>query len=199
MVVAPAANEIEREASLDVASLRASSKRLVRFQLFPRQNSEGMVAVVQYKFDGIFPALAVESIGLLVALEYDGGRWEVKDRYLLETNRHLSIQTIRILRLGESTIMIVEADLGGPGTIVSRLHAFDLAQTKFEEILAVSSMVSGIDGVYQEVLDIPKTDRFDGMQFCFTKTTFLVGEKILRPPRKSARCYERGEGVDSRN
>jgi hypothetical protein len=196
-VIGKPMNEVEQGASEDVASLNISTTRVLRFQLFRWPSTEALVAVLQYSFVGVFPALACQSIGLLAQLTRVTGGWRVEDHYLFETGRHTSLQAIRLIALGEDGAedLVIESNFGGPGTSVSELLVFDLSHPRFEEVVKTNSRFSGFDGTYTQVLDVPKTSKERGQQFCFTKATMIENDIAYRPPRIASPCYNRGEGV----
>jgi hypothetical protein len=188
-VVGKTTNEIEREASEDVASLAISTTRIVRLQLFRWPGAQGLLAVLQYRFDGVYPALSYQSMALLAQISQIAGTWQVGDRRVLETIRHRSLQAIQLRDLGHGADeLIIESDLGGPGTIVSELLIFNLGASKFVQVLRKPSRFSGFQGTWTETLDIPKTLDQRGAGFCFTKT-ISVENDVTHP------CYKRGEGM----
>jgi len=74
-VIGKATKEVEKEASVNIISGPSSSTRLLRFQLFHWPHSAGLLAVLQYKFDGANPSMACPSIGRLVQLAQEGESW----------------------------------------------------------------------------------------------------------------------------
>src|ERR1700683_5500700 len=99
----------------------------------------GLLAVLQYDFQGASPALSCPSIGILVHL-IKNATWIVKDKYPLETVHHHSLQGVRLLDLtGQSTdVLVVESDAGGAGLAQTILQLFDLSRGGFEELLSTA-------------------------------------------------------------
>src|SRR5271155_1803694 len=109
-VTGSATNEAEKQASSQVVTGKSSSTRLVRIQLFPWPDRATALAVLQYNFEGAIPPMACPTIGLLVELV----NGQVRDRYLLETAHHFSLQTVRLTSLGTGADeLVVESDFGG--------------------------------------------------------------------------------------
>jgi len=125
LVVGKRMNEAEREASQDVASMKSSNKRQLRFRLYawPNEGDAGELAVLQYDFLGVAPALSTPSIGLLVHLVKKQANWTVEGEYLLETMHHASLQSIELRDLTGDGVkeLVVESDFGGAGTVASSL------------------------------------------------------------------------------
>jgi hypothetical protein len=201
-VVGKATNESEECASED---LRTAGKfvdvRLLRFQMFRWPNSSGLLAVLQYNFEGANPAGPCWSVGFLARMEDIGGQWKVQERYSLNAHHQSMLMSVRLLDLTGDGVdeLVVEPNFGGAGTWGSSLQIFDLSHSRFEEILyAVSRISQGIDEMYTQALDVPKTIKQGGAQFCFTKTTMFEGGKPAIPIRITKPCYKRGEGVDGK-
>jgi uncharacterized tellurite resistance protein B-like protein len=197
-VIGKATNEAEKCASDQIITSKASNTRLVRFQIFRWPRSTGLLAILQYDFEGANPAMACPSIGLLVQLANVDGTVKVGEQYLLETVHHFSLQAIRMLDLTGDGIdeLVVESDFGGAGTWGTNLTVFDLTQAKFEEMFSTDSRTSfETDDMYKQVLDVPRTLQQRGERFCFTKTTMVEATEAFRPPRITRPCYrsEKGE------
>jgi hypothetical protein len=181
-------NPAEREASAQVMTGKASSTRLVRFQLYPWPESTGLLAVVQYKFEDALPSMACPSIGMLVHLE--NGR--VRDRYLLETTHHISLKTVRMLNLNGGTAdqLVIESDFGGAEAWGTNFVAFNL-NAKFEPIFEITSQISSAtDDMFTQSLDVGATVQLRGTQFCFTKTTMIENGIAYAPVRQTRICYK---------
>jgi hypothetical protein len=103
----------------------------------PREDDSGLLVVLQYDFAGASPAMSCPSIGLLVHLHKQGGRWNVRDRYVLETVHHHAIQTIALVDLTGDAVddLLVESNNGGAGVVAGSLQVFDLRRGYFEELL----------------------------------------------------------------
>jgi hypothetical protein len=201
-VVGKAMNDSERVASEDVATLRVSETRQVRFMVFrwPYEDIAGLLVVLQYDFQGVHPALCCLSIGLLAHLVKDRvGNWTLADQFPFETAHHSRLGRIELLNLGGdgTNDLVIESNFGGPGTGGTRLHIFALSHGRFEEILRTNSDLAYMDEEgYSQVLDIALTRSNHGRQFCFIKATRFESGKWFDHPRISHPCYERGEGVD---
>jgi hypothetical protein len=206
-VIGKAMNEAEKCASDQIITGKASSTRLVRFQIFHWPSNTGLLAVLQYGFEDASPAMACPSIGLLVQLANVDGTLQVGEQYLLETMHHFSLQAIRMLDLTGDGVdeLIVESDFGGAGTWGTNLTVFDLTQGKFEEFPQPPSRTSfSTDDRYKQVLDVPRTLQQRGDRYCFTKTLMVEATEAFRPPRVTKPCYrsDKGElhdGVEERN
>ena len=198
-----AMNKVESCASTDAASGRHSDVRELRFRLFrwPSEADSDLLAVLQYDFPSGNPAMSCPSIGLLVHLARNGPNWSVRERYLLETIHHGSIQAIRLLDLTGrgADELLIESDFGGAGTAASSLQIFDLSKGNLDEVLATESRMQNMtDDWYTQVLDIGRTRKSNGQQVCFSKTTLFQDGEAFRPPRVSRPCYKRGEGISAR-
>jgi hypothetical protein len=199
-IVGPPMNEVERHASEDVLTRRLSDTRQVRLMLFrwPDEIDSGMLAVVQYAFEGVVPAGCCWSVGRLIHLDKDTAYSKVRSEYLLQTWHHSSLQRIELMNLSGDGVhdLVVESDFGGAGTHATALQIFDLRHANFEQILNIDSRLEYMDqDGYTQTLDIPRTLRTHGQQFCVTKRTLFENGKYFFPPRISHPCYQRGEGV----
>ena len=150
-------NEAERCASDQIITSKASTTRLVRFQLFRWPKNTGLLAILQYGFEDASPALACPSIGLLVQFANVDGTLKVGEQYFLETMHHFSLQAIRMLDLTGDGVdeLVVESDFGGAETWGTNLTVFDLTAAEFEEIFSTTSRISfSTDDMYKQVLDV---------------------------------------------
>jgi len=112
-VTGSATNEAEKQAAAQLVTGTPSATRLIRFQIFHWPNSTGLLAVLQYKFEGAVPSMACPSLGLLVHL----AEGKVQDRYLLETMHHFSLKTVRMVNFsGDADELAIESDFGGAET-----------------------------------------------------------------------------------
>ena len=206
-VVGKATNEAEREASADAADMngqKSSNTRRVRMRLFgwPRENASGLLVVLQYDFAGASPAMSCPSIGLLVHLYKEGGAWNVRDRYVLETVHHHSIQTIALTDLTGDAVddLLVESNNGGAGVVASSLQVFDLSRGHFEELLNTFSRLDsrGDDDpvIFTQSLDATRTLQSRGRRFCVSKTVLFARDRWIKQPSVVHPCYARGAGVD---
>jgi hypothetical protein len=135
-----------------------------------------------------------------VHLNRNAERWTVKDRYLLETVHHESLQGIRLLDLtgAGSEELVVESGAGGAGMVASDMTVFDLSKGHLDMVLDVASRMQYMtDDWYTRTLDLNRTRERRGHEFCFLKTTFFAEGNAFYPPQVNQPCYERGEGVDS--
>jgi hypothetical protein len=199
-VIGGATNEAEMEASQDVVTQRYSNTRQVKIRLFrwPGEHGAGLLAVLQYDFPGANPAMSVLSIGRLVHLVKGAEKWEVRNRYLLETAHHSSLQRCELLDLtgNGSDDLIVESDWGGAGTAGSSLQVFDLSHGSFEEVLNTPSRLEYMDqDRFTQVLNIGHTRQANGREVCVSKTTMFEEGKPFQPPLATYPCYNRGDGV----
>jgi hypothetical protein len=201
-VIGKPTNEAEKDASGKLMTIRVSSTRSVRFQIFHWPKHTGLLAVLQYAFEDATPSMACPSIGLLVQLAIVDGTWRARDQYLLETEHHFSVQSIRMLDLNGDGVdeLFVESDFGGAETWGTNLTVFDLTQAKFEEIFSTTSRISfSTDDEYKQVLDVPRTLQQRGERFCFTKTTMIEATEAFRPPRITKPCYRSDEGEEHKD
>jgi hypothetical protein len=201
LVTGPVANAIERCAAEDITTRGVSDRRIVILRLFewPNEKGSGLVAVLQYKFDGASPAGSCWSIGLLVHLVKSGAGWTVRDRYLLETRHHSSIPSARMLDLAGSGIdnLIVESDTGWAGGGATTLSIFDLRRGAFDERLRVYSSLADQDQEgYSQTLDLRRTQQSHGTQFCFVKALRFENGVMFPKSKVSGPCYK--QGVDER-
>jgi hypothetical protein len=199
-VIGKATNEAEMQASAQLITGKASTTRLIRFQIFPGPNSNYLLAVLQYKFEDAVPAMACPSLGLVVQLSKVDGKWEVQDRYLLETMHHFSLKTVRMLNLtGKGDELAIESDFGGAETWGVNFLVFDPG-AKLERVFETTSQISYMtsDRFTQE-LDLPETIKRGGQEFCFTKTTMFEDGILFSPARVSKVCYKPAENQDNKD
>ncbi|MGA3188288.1 MAG: hypothetical protein ABSF22_14375 [Bryobacteraceae bacterium] len=190
-VIGGATNKAEKQASDQLITGKPSNTRLVRFQIFHWPDSSDLLAVLQYKFEDAVPSMACPSIGLLVHLANVAGNWEVRDRYLLETMHHFTLQTIRMLNLtGEGADrLVIESDFGGAETWGTNIVIFNLG-SKIEQVFETTSQIYNMtDDMFTQVIDIPRTVELHGEQVCFTKTTIYEDGKVFKPVRVTLPCY----------
>jgi hypothetical protein len=203
-VVGEASNAAERDASVDIITGKFSASRRVRFKLFrwPNEGDVGLLGVFQYDFLGANPALSCPSVGLLVHLHGNAGKWEVHDAYLLQTSHHFSVQRIELLDLTGDGVheLVIESDFGGAGGGGSTLQVFGLTRGNLEELLNTNSRLEYMDEEgYSQVLDIDRTLKAHGQQFCVLKETIFEKGKWFKKPIVTRPCYRRGEGVDPKD
>lgn len=193
-VVGKATNEAEKQASAHLLNGTYSTTRLIRFQVFRWPTSSGLLAVLQYNFEGAIPSMAYASLGLVIQLANENGNWEVRDRYLLETNYHFALKTVRMLNLsGENDQLVVESDFGGADTWGTNFLVFDLG-AKLERIFETTSQISyQTSDRFTQEFDVPETVQRDGKEFCFTKTTMFEDGILFNPARISKVCYKPAE------
>lgn len=192
------ANEAEKQASSQLVTGKSSSTRLVRFRLFPWTDRTTFIAVLQYNFEDALPPMACPSIGLLVQLANVAGNWEVRDRYLLETTHHFSLQTVRMTDLGGGgpDHLVVESDFGGADTWGTNLMVFRPGP-KIEQIFETTSqIIYKTEEMFTQVLDLPRTIDLDGKQICFTKTAMFENGLPLSPVVVSHVCYKLDAEID---
>ena len=200
-VIGKAANKAEQDASMDLVSGRFSNERQVRLKIFrwPGDNLTGLLAVLQYDFMDVNPAMCCLSIGRLVHLVGNATGWQMRNEHLLETGHHSAVQRIEMLDLTGHNVyeLVIESDFGGPGTSGSSLQVFDLSRGRFEELLHTYSWLDYMDeDGYKQSLDIDRTLQTHGQQFCVLKTTRYNKVEWFNPPRVTHPCYKRGEGID---
>jgi hypothetical protein len=193
-VIGKATNEAEKQASEHLLNHTYSNTRLVRFQIFRWPASTGLLAVLQYNFEDAIPSMAVASLGLLVQLANVDGNLEARDRYLLETNYHFSLKTVRMLNLsGDDDQLVVESDFGGAETWGTNFVAFRLG-AKLERIFETTSQVSyQTSDRFTQEFDVLETAERDAKEFCFTKTTMFEDGVAYTPARVSKVCYKPAE------
>lgn len=190
-------NEAEKQASSQLVTGKPSSTRLVRFRLFPWTGPTTFMAVLQYNFEDAIPPMACPSIGLLVQLTNASGNWEVRDRYLLETTHHFSLQTVRLTSLGaDGDELVIESDFGGADTWGTNLMVFHPGP-KIEQVFETTSqIVYKTDEMFTQTLDLPRTIDLDGKQVCFTRTAMFENGQPLKPVVVSHVCYKLDAEVD---
>ena len=201
LVKGKATNEAERSASADIITGQFSYTRQVRFKVFrwPSEGDSGLLAALQYDFADANPASFCPSLGLLVHLVSDAGKWKNQNEYLLETMHHSSLPGIRMLDLtGKGAdSLVIESDHGGAGVAVTSLHIFNLGKGRFDERLDIDSRVDDSDQEgYTQTLDIKRTVQSQGRIYCFSKTTLYEKGKWFKAARITHPCYASSYGVD---
>jgi len=179
-VVGPPLNEAERAAAEDVASSKVSNERRVRLLAYrwPGEGDAGLLAVLQYDFAGVVPAGCCWSIGRLAHLVRSGGIWRVRDRHLLQTQHHSTVEAVGFL---DDRTLLVESDVGGAATSIVRLSIFDLSRGTLDDVQEGESVVEhdvAVDDTdqsihYSERLDLRRTANAHGRQFCFVRTVTM--------------------------
>jgi hypothetical protein len=184
-------NEAEKVASDQLITHQPSNTRLVRFQVFHWPEGAGLLAVLQYKFEDALPSMECPSIGLLVHLENVEGSWQARDRYLVQTMYHSTLQTIRMMNLnGEGADQLVlESDFGGADTWGTNMMIFNLGPKIELAFETTSQIMHGSEDMFTQVLDVPGTIEQHGMEVCFTKTTMFEDGKLFNPARITKPCY----------
>ena len=192
-VTGGATNEAERQASTQLVTGKSSITRLVRFQVFSWPDRATVLAVLQYNFEDAIPPMACPTIGLLVQLV----NGQVRDRYLLETTHHFSLQTVRLTSLGTGADeLVIESDFGGAETWGTNLMVFRPGP-KIEQVFETTSqIVYKTEEMFTQVLDLPRTIDLDGKQVCFTKTAMFENGQPLNPVVVSHICYKLDAEVD---
>jgi hypothetical protein len=200
-VVGKSMNEAEKKASEDISAGTFSNVRQVRFRVFqwPGENNEGLLVVLQYDFAGAKPALSCPSIGLLAHVVSNAEIWQLRIEYLLLTSHHFSLvraEFVDLTGLGANEL-VLESDLGGAGSVGSSLQVFDLTSGNFDELLNTYSRLQYVDqDWFTQVLDVDRTQRTHGRQFCCVKTTLFEEGTWFKPARITHPCYTRGDGID---
>ncbi len=193
-------NGVEEGTSDYLGTQKFSQQRQIRFQLFQWPNEKtGLLVILQYDFSGAVPSGSFGSIGLLVHLRKKVNVWKPQEEYLFETGHHSSLQRIEVVDVTGDGIadLIVDSNWGGAETIGSSLEIFKLSGGHFEILLsAISRIEEGNRDKYTQVLDLAKTLKSQGQQFCFSKTTSHEEGHSFNPPRLTYPCYKPGDGVD---
>jgi hypothetical protein len=195
------ANEVERCA----AAGKSTGQREARLRVYawPPNGKDGvLLAVVQYAFQGPDPDSSCASIALIVRLLLAGQRLEVAERFLLDTGKHEGLQNVQLVDLSGDGIdeLVVESDFGEKDASGSTIQIFDLSHGKLEQVLEhASRMYAKVMGeeLYKQELDIPRTLKTQGKQFCFTRTVYGEEGKWYPSPKVTRPCYDRGRGVDA--
>lgn len=198
-VTSAPANEIERCA----AAGKPIGQREVRFRLhgWPGRNVSELLGVFQYAFTGREPDWSCASVGLIVRLVRNGEKLEVAERFLLDAQKHESLQNVQLVDLtGDgSAELIVESEVGDPHRIGSTILIFDLSQSRLEEIMEQVSRLHAkapVAELYKQELDISRSQRMKGEQFCFTRTVYREDGAWFPNPKVTKPCYARGRGVN---
>lgn len=190
----------EAWAAEDIITGRNSRIRRLRFKLFQWPNDKaGLLAVLQYDFSGASPPSSCPSIGLIVHVANDSMKWRVKERFLLETVHHHSLQRVELIDLTGSGVydLVIESAWGGAGVAGSSLQIFDLSREHLDEVLNEESRVQNFpDETYAQVLDIDRTLQARGRRFYVKRTILYEHGKPLRPPHVMKLSYKRGDGVE---
>ncbi len=198
-IIGPPSSAAEECASEDVLSRIKSYTRELSFIAFRWPRRSDVLAVLQYEFIGIGPALACPSIGRLVHLVSSDGGWRIAERIEFDTQHHGGFERIEFTDWVGNGIdqLLAESDWGGAGTAGSSLFVYSLEDGRFEQWLKTTARVESINGSFTQVLDIPKTRAKNGMAFCFTKTELTGSDG--EPYRKSIvswTCYPKGTGAE---
>ncbi len=194
------ANEAER-----CAAQGAGNRREVRLRLYmwPGAQTPGAdwLAIVQYGFAGVSPNAQCLSLPLLLHLSRSGAAWKVKEQRILDSHGHTSLQEIRLVDLtGDGRDeLVVESDTREDEAESSEIYIFDLTQGRFDERLNMASRMSASvmdQEQYLQVLDVPRSLKEQGKQFCFEKTIYAEEGKWFAATHVSKICYPRGRGVE---
>lgn len=196
-----AVGETERCAAEDLVEGTFSKTRELRFQVFRwpggRGASSEVVAIAQYRFAGASPAFGCLSIGRLFHVRHEAGRWAVRGDLVLETTHHSRLMAVRLADLSGDGLeeLIVESDRGGGGYFGIGLDVFDLSHGGFDRWIGVPVYASlGMEERFTQTLDFARTLSLRAAQFCFTKTSYAEGGRVLAPPKVTTPCYPRGLG-----
>jgi hypothetical protein len=195
----PPSDDLERCAAQDMLSRHASETREVRFRVFPwpASNRGEILAIVQYRFSEAKPAGSCRSIAFLVRLAPSNGKWEVRERFLLNGGYLHQLESIRWINLTSSGYqeLVVESDLADGDRLCSNAHILNLALGRFEELLVVPTRVhvSSKGETWTQTLDIPNTLKEHGQRFCFVKTVYAVEHHWFPIPSVSVACYGPGD------
>lgn len=189
-------DKAEMCASEHVASRRVSEARELRFVAFQWPPSADLVAVVQYKFvmprDGT-PAGACWSIGRIVHLNSTDGQFRVVDNRVFDTQHHGGLGRIELSDIDADGVdeLMIESDSGGAGNSVTTLMIYAVAGGRLRQLFGTEAAATGIYGVFEQVLDIKRTQANKGGRFCFTRTD-IAGENLRAyvPRRVTHPCYE---------
>jgi hypothetical protein len=191
----------ENCASQDVASLSRSFVRelMVRVYLFGMRD---YIAVAQYSFIGVSPAGACWSIAQIAFITNHNAALQLSSAFEPNTTHHAAVNRIEFPSLaGEaSQQLLIESDVGGGDFTGSDLFVFDLSNRRLAPILETlafsSDWTKEEPEVFTQSLDLSRTRSLHGRQFCFTKTTYVVDDGKVSPPKITHPCYRRGEGVE---
>lgn len=198
-VTGPPADDLERCAAQDMLSRQARETREVRFRVFqwPASNRGEILAVVQYRFSEAKPAGSCRSIASLVRLAPSDGKWEVRERFYLNSSYHHQLESIRWINLTGSGYeeFVVESDLADGDRLCSYVHILNLTLGRFEELLVVPTRVhiASKGETWTQALDIPNTVKEHGQRFCFVKTVSAVEHHWFPTPSVSVACYRPGD------
>lgn len=196
------ANETER-----CAAQGAGNKREVRLRLYmwPGARTPGTdwLTIMQYGFAGVSANAQCSSVPLLLHLTRLGSAWKVTERLVLDSHGHKSFQGIRLVDLtGDGRDeLVVESDSHGDDAESSEIYIFDLTQGRFDERLNMATRMSASvmgQEQYLQVLDVPRSLKEQGKQFCFVKTIYAEEGMWFAAPHVSRICYPRGRGVEAK-
>jgi hypothetical protein len=138
-VAGPPSDDLEHCAAQDMLSRHASETREVRFRVFPwpASNRGELLAIVQYRFAEAKPAGSCRSIAFLVRLAPSNGKWEVRERFFLNSSYNHQLESVRWINLPGSGYeeFVVESDLADGDRLCSYMHILNLALGSFEEVL----------------------------------------------------------------
>lgn len=194
-VVGPASGEAELCAAGDVATMKRSDARELRFVIYHWPKSADILAILQYRFTGIeSPAGACWSIGRIVHLAGGHDAWRVTENRDLDTQHHAGLERVELTDVsGDGTDdLLIESDWGGAGTAGSSLLIFSLQEGRLTQELEVVSRMEGLDESFTQPLDLGRTRKTQGKRFCFTKTDLGSNGQLYRDRPISRPCYPRG-------
>jgi len=193
-VVEPPQGTDEKCSAVDVATERISNAREVAMKLFawPAASHSRLVAAVQYRFLDVSPALGCSSIGFVARIEND---FYVAERTVFNTSHHGSFRRIDLVDVtGDARDeLLVEPDEGGPGAALVELHIFELYK-RLDEVFSIDVDVRSYAeeaSEFKRTLDIERTRKQKGRQFCFVETTALDKDRRFIPPRITRPCFPR--------
>jgi hypothetical protein len=195
-------NEQERCAADDLLNRMTRDTREVRFQIYAWPGSaanQRILAIVQYRFAGAKPSATCTSIAALFRLAPAGKKWEIEERYFLDTAKHHHLEGIQLARVtgASEEELVIESDYGDATRFGSDLRVFNLAHGHFLELVDVPSRVyiAVKAEAWTQSLDIARTLAQQGDRFCFVKTVYAAEQRWFATPLVTKPCYERGEGV----
>jgi hypothetical protein len=197
LINAPPSDDLERCAAEDLGSDKISDVRRLKARFY-RTSADVAVLIAQYAFEAAAPAGACWSIARLFLMARQEAAWIVQDSYTMPTHHHSAIQDVRLLApVGGSQRLLVEADVGGAGTVATALQILEITQRHFLKVLNITGRtVFFTDEAFKLDMDTARYVDEKGARFCFQRTTFVVNGHWFTPPSVTLECFNPGTDND---
>jgi hypothetical protein len=196
VITAPHGKDELCAASDVVDQQRLSDERQVQIRVFSLPQSPDLVSVMQYRFVKANPPMSCPSLARVDYLQRTAGRFSDTGHVFLDSTHHSAIENLRLLDLdGDGKReLVVKSNSGGACQTESDLVVFSFTTGYIRRVLNVPSRFETCvpaDSEYVQELDVPRTVRTHGTNFCFTKKTYVENGNRLEAPNISYPCYPR--------